>query len=322
MQARDLVAALAAGDALSGSALAARFGVTRAAVWKRIEELRAAGLPIEAAAGQGYRLAQPVELLDADTLRDALPPDARRRYADIAIHWELDSTSSELMRRAAIAGDYTVCLAEQQSAGRGRRGRAWQSPPACNVYLSLLKRFDRGMGGLAGLSLAVGVAVAEALESVGARGIGLKWPNDVLADGRKLAGILVELGGEFLGPCHAVIGIGVNLRLPDVARAAIEQPATDLAAVAGPMPSRHHVVAALLDRLMRRLDGFAQDGFAASQPDFARRDLLQDVALALTDARGTHRGVGAGVDARGALLLRQGDTIAVFDSAEVTVRKA
>ena len=164
--------------------------------------------------------------------------------------------------------------------------------------------------------------IAPDLPGHGASESGSLEANDVLADGRKLSGILVELGGEFLGPCHAVVGIGVNLQLPDVARAAIDQPVTDLAAVADPVPSRHRVVAALLDRLMRRLDGFARDGFAASQADFARRDLLHGVALELSDARGTHRGTGAGVDARGALCLRQGDTIAVFDSAEVTVRKA
>lgn len=321
MQARDLVAALADGTPLSGAALAARFGVTRTMVWKRIEELRAAGLPIDAAAGQGYRLGAPVELLDADAIRAAMSADAASRCGDIAIHWQIDSTNSELMRCAAQAPDLAVCLAEQQTAGRGRRGRAWQSPPACNVYLSLLRRFERGMGGLVGLSLAVGVAVAQALDELGAPGLGLKWPNDILADGRKLAGILVELGGEFLGPCHAVIGIGINLRLPDAARAAIDQAATDLATVMPAPPGRNRLVARVLDCLLHRLDAFERDGFAASQDDYARYDVLRDVALVASDARGTHHGIGAGVDARGALRLRQGDTIALFDSAEVTVRR-
>ncbi|MDC8014717.1 biotin--[acetyl-CoA-carboxylase] ligase [Tahibacter soli] len=321
MHARDLVAALADGSALSGSALAARFGVTRTMVWKRIEELRAAGLDIDAAAGQGYRLAAPVELLDADAIRAAMRPDAAARCGDVAIHWQIDSTSSELLRRAANAPDLAVCLAEQQTAGRGRRGRAWQSPPACNVYLSLVKRFDRGMAGLVGLSLAVGVAVAQALEDCGARGIGLKWPNDVLADGRKLAGILVELGGEFLGPCHAVIGIGVNVRLPDAARAAIDQAATDLASASSAPTGRNRVVARLLECLVDRLDAFERDGFAACRADYARYDVLRDVPLVATDARGAHRGIGAGVDERGALRVRDGDAVALFDSAEVTVRR-
>ncbi|MBL8299539.1 MAG: biotin--[acetyl-CoA-carboxylase] ligase [Rhodanobacteraceae bacterium] len=322
MQTRDLVAALADGRDWSGNELAQRFGVTRAAVWKRLAELRRAGLPLAAMAGHGYRLALPLELLDAQAIRAGLPPLLRARFADLAVHWDIDSTNSELMRSAAAHADFAVCLAEQQHAGRGRRGRQWQSPLLCNIYLSLLKRFDCGMGSLSGLSLAVGVAVARALEHCGAPALGLKWPNDVLAGDAKLAGILVELGGEFLGPCYAVIGVGVNLYLPAAVREAIDQPVADLAACCTPLPSRNVLAAALLAEFARVLDQFASDGFAALREDFAQRDRLLGRALVLSDAAGSHSGVGAGIDARGALLLRQGDTIVRFDSAEVTVRKA
>ncbi|HSX61381.1 MAG TPA: biotin--[acetyl-CoA-carboxylase] ligase [Tahibacter sp.] len=322
MQARDLVAALADGRSWSGSDLAQRFGVTRAAVWKRLDELREAGLPLAAVAGRGYRLERPLALLDAAAIRAALPGALRPRFGEIEVHWAIDSTSSELLRSAAKRGDLAVCLAEQQSAGRGRRGRQWQSPLLCNVYLSLLRRFDRGMGSLAGLSLAAGVAVARALERCGAPALGLKWPNDVLAGDAKLAGILVELGGEFLGPCHAVIGVGVNVYLPEAVRNAIDQPVADLASICAALPSRNDVVAALLAEFARALDAFAAEGFAALRDDFAQRDRLRGRTLALSDADGVRHGIGAGVDARGALLLQQGDTIASFDSAEVTVRQA
>lgn len=322
MQTRDLVAALADGRSWSGNELARRFGVTRAAVWKRLDELRQAGLPLAAAPGHGYHLELPLELLDADAIRAALPPPLRPRFADIAVHWDIDSTNSELLRGASARRDLAVCIAEQQSAGRGRRGRHWQSPPLCNVYLSLLKRFDRGMGNLAGLSLAVGVAVARALEQCGARALGLKWPNDVLAGDAKLAGVLVELGGEFLGPCHAVIGVGVNLYLPTAVREAIGQPAADLAGICTPLPSRNAVVAALLAELASTLDAFAARGFEALRDAFERRDRLRGRPIALSGADGVRHGIGAGVDARGALLLREGDTIVSFDSAEVTVRQA
>ncbi|MGH8090025.1 MAG: biotin--[acetyl-CoA-carboxylase] ligase, partial [Rudaea sp.] len=182
--------------------------------------------------------------------------------------------------------------------------------------------FYGGMATLSGLSLAAGVALAQALEDGGAAGIGLKWPNDVVVeDGRKLAGILVEAGGEFLGPCFAVIGIGINLRLPNDVDTG--QPATDLARVcAAAMPSRNRVVARLLARLVDALDRFSADGFAAFAQAYAARDALAGKRVRVQAADGAHDGVADGVDERGALRVRQGAVVAVYDSAEVSVRAA
>ena len=316
-----LLGQLSAARSISGSELAQRLGVTRAAVWKQIEALRALGAPIQAQAGAGYRLDWPIEALDAARIRAALAAPLRRRLGDIAVHWQIDSTSSALLRAAAAgAPDLCVCLAETQSAGRGRRGRAWQSPLGGNVYFSLLKRFAHGMGALSGLSLVAGIALVEALHDCGVAGLGLKWPNDVLADGRKLAGILVELGGEFLGPCHAVIGIGVNVHLPHAH--GIDQPYVDLATLRAPPPSRNLVVAQLLTRLCAALERFAMHGFAAFADDYARHDLLRGHAVSVRSAAGPRDGVAAGVDERGALLVRHGAATQAYDSAEVTVRRA
>jgi BirA family biotin operon repressor/biotin-[acetyl-CoA-carboxylase] ligase len=322
MNPRVLLDQLSADTAVSGSALAARLGVTRAAVWKQVEALRAHGAPIEAAAGRGYRLRWPIEWLDGARIAAELTSAERRRVGDIAVHWQIDSTSSELLRRAAQAeGDLRMCCAEAQSAGRGRRGRSWQSPLGGNLYFSLLKRFDHGMGALTGLSLAAGTAVIAALADCGVTGAGLKWPNDVLAHGRKLAGVLIELGGEFLGPCHAVIGIGVNLRLSAATTATIDQPAIGIAELtAAEPPSRNRLAGRLLARLIETLDRFAAHGFAAFRDDYARHDLLSGQPLRVHDAGGAFDGSGAGVDERGALRVRQGDTIRVCDSAEVSVR--
>ena len=318
MQPRELAALLADGAPHSGADLAARFGVTRAAVWKHIEELREAGLAIDAAAGQGYRLGQAFELLDAERLRAALPTPLCKRVG-IDVHWEIESTNSTLLRAAGQgARDLQVLLAERQSGGRGRRGRAWASPLG-NVYCSLLKRFDTGMAALSGLSLAVGVALARALHDVRAQGVGLKWPNDVLVRGAKLAGILVELGGEFLGPCHAVIGIGVNMTSP---RGVHDQPVTDLLQVCEVVPSRTAFVAHLVARLVEALDQFTTLGFAGLREEYLALDVLQGRALNISDARGIRAGVGVGVDARGALCVRHGDHVVSYDSAEVTVRAA
>jgi len=321
MDHRQLLDCLSCEAAISGSVLAARLGVTRAAVWKQVEVLRALGAPIEAAAGRGYRLAWPIEWLDAGRIRDALEPPLRQRASAIEVLWQVDSTSSELLRRAGNdARDLRVCIAETQSAGRGRRGRHWQSPLGGNLYFSLLKRFDSGMAGLTGLSLAAGTAVIAALADCGVSDIGLKWPNDVLARGRKLAGVLIELGGEFLGPCHAVVGVGINLRLPETAANAIDQPAIDLATLGGAAVSRNRLAARLLANLIETLDRFAARGFAAVADDYARADLLRGKAVRVLAPSGTNDGVADGVDARGALRVRHGERIALYDSAEVSVR--
>jgi BirA family transcriptional regulator, biotin operon repressor / biotin---[acetyl-CoA-carboxylase] ligase len=318
---RTLLCTLSADKPVSGSALAQRLGVTRAAVWKQIEQLRGLGAPVTAAAGTGYKLAWPLNLLDAAQIRAALDVATRARLDTLDVHWQIDSTSSQVQRRANEGAGMHVCMAETQSAGRGRRGRVWQSPLGGNLYFSMLRRFEHGMGELAGLSLVIGIAVVDALADCGVDGIGLKWPNDVLADGRKLAGILIELGGEFLGPCHAVIGIGINLRLSAATLADIDQPATDLATLLhGAVPERNRLAARLIERLIASLDVFAAQGFGAFADAYARRDLLRERQVGIFSAGQTLEGIACGVDARGALRVRHGKTVAHYDSAEVSVR--
>jgi len=319
IQPTTLLAALSAEAPVSGADLARRLGVTRAAVWKQIEALRDLGAPIAASAGSGYRLEWPCERLDAEAIRHDLDPAIRRRV-HIQTHWQIDSTNTALLRSAADGAlDLSVVLAETQSDGRGRRGRSWQSPLGGNVYFSLLKRFDAAMGALAGLSIAAGIALARTLRETGVDGVGLKWPNDLVADGRKVAGILVELGGEFLGPCCAVIGIGINVRAPQVK---IDQPITDLAALCGNPPSRNVLVARLIDNLATATDTFARSGFGAFGRDYAEFDALAGKPVRVHTAQDTRDGVAAGVDARGALRVRHGAETVVYDSADVSVRAA
>jgi len=329
MQPAQLLALLAEGEPLSGASLAVRAGVTRAAIWKQIEALRARGVPIEARGGAGYRLPWPLQMLDAKRIRAALPASLVRSLGGLEVHWELDSTSSELQRRGNAAKDLSVVLAETQRAGRGRRGREWLSPPGLNLYLSCLKRFESGFAALSGLSLAIGVIVLRALEQLGIAGAGLKWPNDVLAvgDGRadgKLGGILVELSGEYQGPCAAIIGIGLNLRLTPALHEQAGQPVCDLATLAdGVSPDRNRAAAALVEALVEGLRQFERDGFVAFADDYARHDLLRGQPLQLSGALGGFDGVGAGVDARGALQVRMADgSVRRIDSADVTVRRA
>lgn len=318
LQSREVLRALASGEPVSGADLAERMGVTRAAVWKHVDALRMRGLPIDARAGRGYRLPWPIQLLDAGRIGEALAP---ARTGSLDVHWGLDSTSSELARHRDTLADGAVVIAEGQHAGRGRRGRDWLSPPGLNIYLSCLKRFEQGFAGLSGLSLAVGVAVVTALEDLGVAGVGLKWPNDVMADGAKLAGILVELNGEYQGPCTAIVGVGLNVRLTEAMRAQIDQAAVDLATLCGGTPPPRNTVAArLIARLRESLDDFDVRGFAGCVDAFERLDLLRGKTLQLSGAQGNFTGIGAGVDSQGALHVQTDNGEVRVDSAEVTVR--
>ncbi|HVX04452.1 MAG TPA: biotin--[acetyl-CoA-carboxylase] ligase [Rhodanobacteraceae bacterium] len=315
-----MLALLASGDRHAGPDMARRLGISRAAVWKQIETLRTAGLEIESSEG-GYRLLPPLEWIDPVAIHAALPAAIRRRVGTIENHWRLDSTSSECLRRAGELPDRSFVFADWQDAGRGRRGRQWVSPPATNLQFSCLKRFAGGYAALAGLSLAVGIAVADALEDCGARGIGLKWPNDLVHGDAKLGGILIELGGEFMGPCHAVVGVGINLRVPQTLRRALNRPCTDLRDVCGGKPpSRNALAIALLARLVEALDVFGDSGFAAFIEAWNARDALNGRAIRVDGARGVFDGTAVGVDARGALRVRHAGGVESLDSAEVTVR--
>lgn len=319
MDDRDLLLRLGAGG-LSGDALAREAGITRAAVWKRIRALRAAGVEIEARPGRGYALARTPDLLDAQALRAALPAAVA---ASLEVAWSLDSTNSELLRRPPPATGVAVLLAERQTAGRGRLGRAWASPLGAQVCLSLRRGFAGGLARLGGLSLVAGVAVAEALRRLGFAQAGLKWPNDLVADGCKLAGLLVEGGGEHGGPVQAVIGIGINVRLPATTAAAIDQPWTDLATLAGadPPPARTAVATAVLAALVPALDAFDRDGLAPFLPRYAALDVLAGREVRVTSAGNeVASGRAAGLAADGGLRVATAAGERIFHAGEVSVR--
>jgi BirA family biotin operon repressor/biotin-[acetyl-CoA-carboxylase] ligase len=320
MNDRDLLQRMALAP-VSGTTLASEFGLTRAAVWKRIESLRAAGVEIDADPGHGYSLTAPLDLLDAAKIRAALPRTTPQRLASLDVVWEVDSTNAQLLRQPAEPRTQ-VLLAEQQSAGRGRRGRGWVSPLAAHLYLSLQRRFDGGIAVLAGLSIAVGVAVAETLRELGYATVGLKWPNDLVAGDRKLGGILIEFGGEDAGVARAVIGIGINVRMPKTAAAGIDQPWTDLQALAAKQPSRNALAAALIAALVETLDRFAADGLAPFLPRWRALDALRDREIEVIAGSRHVRGIALGIADSGALRVRHADGERDYHSAEISVRGA
>jgi BirA family transcriptional regulator, biotin operon repressor / biotin---[acetyl-CoA-carboxylase] ligase len=323
---RALLERLIAGP-VSGDALARENGETRAAVWKRIEALREAGVEIEARAGRGYALARPLDLLDAGTIRAALPGAARARLAALEVAWSIDSTNSELLRRQPSPEGVAVLLAERQTGGRGRRGRNWASPLAANLYLSLARSFEGGLARLGGLGLVAGVAAAEALQMIGIDGVRLKWPNDlVVSDGdglRKLGGLLIEGSGEHAGPVRAVVGLGINVRMPPAQAQAIEQPWIDLATLAGAgVPARNRIATALLAALLPALEQFDEDGLAAFLPRYSALDALAGREVTIHGGDADRTGTALGLASDGALRVRLADgETRGFHAGEVSVRR-
>ena len=270
------------------------------------------------------------EPLDETRILLALAEATRARLRDFALLPVVDSTNAEVLRRmAAGGGGGMVCAAERQTAGRGRRGRRWQSPGGGNVYLSVGWRFARaargaeeggGMGALSGLSLAVGVAVIDALEDCGVAGCSLKWPNDILFEGAKLGGILIEMAGGDAG--RAVIGVGLNVAMPGAAGRSIEQAWTDIARVKPGGISRNLLLAALLDRLFALLEDYDRRGFAPWREGWRRRDAFLGREVSLISGSKRITGTCLGVSDSGALRLRVDGGEQVFHGGELSLRAA
>ena len=308
----------------SGTKLAAQFGVSRTLVSEALREAADAGVGIFSLTRRGYRLAAPFELLDLTHIRKTL--GARAARVDIDIVESIASTNSELMVRAGAGAPSGTCLAaEMQTAGRGRRGRAWQSSLGGALTFSLLWRFDKGAPQLGGLSLIVGLAVLRALRKLGAGrdrdDVQLKWPNDIVSGGRKLGGILIETQGDMLGPTAAVIGIGLNVQLSETLKESIDQPACDVASLMVTPVSRNTLFATVLAELIAMLDQFQASGFTAFKAEWLTAHALQGkhVNVLAGDGKITHAEV-IGVHDDGSLIVLQHGREMALSSGEVSLR--
>ncbi len=311
---------LADGDFHSGETMARTLGVTRSAVWYGIREISGAGFQVEKVHGRGYRLERAVSLLDVEFIRR--DPGVHAAGINLEICDTVDSTNTRLMLHAAQGARSRLALAaEAQTAGRGRRGRVWQSGIGSTLTFSLLWRFAQGARELAGLSLAVGVALARVLRAAGAGDAQLKWPNDVVLPGGKLAGILIEMQGDVLGPSAAVIGIGINVRADPRVLAAVDQPVADLETVTGAAVDRNRLLAQLLIELSAVLEQFTADGFAPLRAEWQALHVHQDQLVCLTMPDGSLvSGRACGVADDGVLLLETGTGVVRHHSGEVSLR--
>ena len=303
----------------SGQDLAREFQISRASVFNALNQAEAMGLTIHAVRGRGYQIPQSVEWLDNEQLARHL--GGASGY-EVRILDSVDSTNSALMS-AALNGapDGTVLCAEHQHAGKGRRGRPWHTVLGGSLTFSVLWRFDRGLQAMAGLSLAVGLAVARAVNRHSRHPARLKWPNDVLVGYRKLAGILVEVQGDLDGAAFAVVGIGLNISLNDAQRDTIDQAVIDLVEM-GVMIGRNQLLADCLQELHTVITAFRHQGFAALREEWMALDAYagKDVALLLPNSQGV-QGVAAGVDETGAFLLRdQHAALNAYTGGEISLR--
>jgi BirA family biotin operon repressor/biotin-[acetyl-CoA-carboxylase] ligase len=317
----EVLELLADGQFHSGTELGRLLGVSRAAISKRIKVLTEAGVEVHRIPGRGYRLAAECRPL----LRQRLLMELEERGWSLGdrLHLldQIDSTNQYLLRQPTLPNAGMVCLAESQKQGRGRRGRGWVASPYRNIMLSMGWRFPDGFAGLSGLSLAMGVVVVRTLERFGVHGLGLKWPNDVLWQGKKLAGILVDVKGEMAGPTLAVIGLGLNVSIREEDGQAIDQPWTDMSLVSGAPVDRNLLAAELVASMLDALGTFSRSGLAPYQSEWEALHVHAGHSVRLVLPAGEVRGKPLGIDESGALLLldESGHTRA-YHSGEVSVR--
>lgn len=316
---RQLIQQLADGRTHSGEALAQQAGISRAAIAKHISQLRQLGLELFAISGKGYRLAQPLQLLDVNKMKQWQLPGA----PEILLQHLTDSTNTQILKRLQDGQQLTkgqVIVAEAQTAGRGRRGNDWYSPFGSNLYFSMYWQLEQGIQAAMGLSLVVGIAVAQLLERRYQCALKLKWPNDLFVHHKKLGGVLVELTGQTHADCDVVIGIGLNIQMPSTGELNIDQPFTDLQREVETQIDRNQLVAELQLQLMQTLLDFERRGFADFVEEFNLRNEFAGQNVQLSGANEPQFGLCQGVDRQGGLILMQGDQLTTFFGGELSLR--
>jgi BirA family biotin operon repressor/biotin-[acetyl-CoA-carboxylase] ligase len=304
----------------SGEDIASHFNTSRATVWNAIQDAEALGVEIFSVRGRGYKLPHAITLLDEQSILNAI--GEQRSWFKLEVHDHLESTNSYLMKKAGTGEAHATCVeAKLQTKGRGRRGRSWQAGLGASLTFSLLWRFQCGASALSGLSLAVGVGLIRALHEAGITQAKLKWPNDILIGGDKLAGILIELQGDMEGPSAAVIGVGINLKLPASIKQQIDQPAIDLDSASTKEIDANALLGSLLKHLAQVLSDFEQHGFAHVRDEWLKHHAYHQktVRMLHPDGRET-TGTAIDVAEDGILLVKTSAGEQRFSSGEISLR--
>ncbi|ATO35701.1 Bifunctional ligase/repressor BirA [Dickeya dianthicola] len=308
-----LISILSDGEFYSGEYLGELMGMSRAAINKHIQTIREWGLDVFTVTGKGYALSAPIQLLDAEKIRSQI------ESGNIAVLPVIDSTNQYLLDRLDSVSSGDACIAEYQHAGRGRRGRKWFSPFGSNLYLSLYWRLEQGPAAAVGVSLVIGIIMAEVLHHLGAEGVRVKWPNDLYLNDKKLAGILVELNGRTGDAAHLVIGAGINLRMNSSGSDVINQGWINLQD-AGIDMDRNMLAVRLITELRTALAIYEQQGLASFISRWNGLDNFYNRAVKLIVGNREIKGIDKGIDSQGALLLEQDGEIQSYIGGEISLR--
>ncbi|MBF7075096.1 bifunctional biotin--[acetyl-CoA-carboxylase] ligase/biotin operon repressor BirA [Glaciecola sp. MH2013] len=307
---------LADGEFYSGEALGELTGLSRSAIANHIKYLGSIGLDIYSVKGRGYKLAQAIELLRADKIVSQSNSLTTDKLEVLSI---IDSTNTYIKSRLQELPNGYICLAEAQTQGRGRRGRPWVSPFGSSIYMSMCWTFAGGYQSMVGLSLLVGIGINRVLMKYGLRDCKLKWPNDVYHNGKKLAGVLVEVEGQVGSDASAIIGIGINVLLPRHVQG-IDQPFTDIYTALDKQIDRNLFIAELADTLHSMLREFENKGLTPFIPEWKAADLFYDKYVYLLAGKNQMHGVSKGINESGALLLECNGMITPHHGGEISVR--
>ncbi len=311
---------LADGRFHSGEALAKQFDVTRVTIWNAIQHAQSLGVEVFSVRGRGYKLPKAIVLIDKDAVLQAI--GSEREWFHLEVVDEVISTNTYLMQAAAKGAPHVSCtVAHIQTNGRGRRGRTWVSHLGASLTFSLLWRFDCGAAALSGLSLAIGVALMRALNELGVEKAQLKWPNDVLVDNKKLAGILIDLQGDLDGPSAAVIGVGINFNLPENIIKRIDQPVIDINQVSRSQIDQNQLLGTVLKHFADVLRNFEQHGFMGVRDEWLSYHAYQNkpVRMLLPDGRNVE-GEVTGIAEDGILLVTTALGLQRFSAGEISLR--
>lgn len=317
---KTLLKILSDGALHSGESLGEQLKLTRGAIWKLIKQLiNNYGIIIEAKTKQGYRIPGGIEFIDQAIIHKYLSSEYKSFAQKMVIFDEIDSTNTYLTQTE----EANICLAESQSAGRGRLGRKWFSPFASNIYLSVRWSFIKNLVSLNGLSLVLGIAITKALAEYGiTEGITLKWPNDVLWNQQKLAGVLIELSGEMHEAYQTIIGIGLNVDMSRQAKPDISQPWCDIVQIIAATPARNKMIGLLLNHIISTLVLFQDQGLKPFLQEWQHLDVAYGKKIILTTPQQQIiTGIGSGINEHGYLLLKDDDQqIHEFNIGEISLR--